>query len=370
MKVTDVSASLFLTILIMSSAPLIAASYLLDHSLRTSLNLGFNPQVVRVLDQASENLRALGKLDADKRDTYRAQFEEVQNLRHIYDNPRLIRSSIEDSIKIYFSVGFIAAILLAVLAASLLSRSIARRYRLTYEELTRQREKVRYLQEMSSWQELARMLAHEIKNPLTPIEVLVSSLSRSYLQKGEHEFREQLDQTQKMIREELDHLKNTVNRFGEFARLPQVDAVERNVSDILTNYVETLAATTEGVEVRFHSDARDARARVDSTLLRQVLSNIVRNGVEANPERRVHFDIALTSDPTQIRISVSNDGVAVPEDLAPRIFDPYVSSKTSKNNMGLGLAIVKKIVIEHGGDVAYREEAGRPCFIIMLPKVA
>ncbi|MFC4311126.1 sensor histidine kinase [Steroidobacter flavus] len=369
MKATDVRVPLFLTILIMSSAPLIAASYLLDRSLRTSLNLGFNPQVVQVLDQASENLRALGKLDADNRDTYRAQFEELQSLRHVYDNPRLIRRSIEDSIKIYFGAGFIAAILLAVVAASLLSSRIARRYRLTYEELIGQREKVRYLQEMSSWQELARMLAHEIKNPLTPIEVLVSSLSRSYLQKGAPEFREQLDQTQKMIREELDHLKNTVNRFGEFARLPRVEAVERNVTDVLAAHIEAMTATTEGAEISFHSDARNARARVDVTLLRQVLSNIVRNGIEANPGRRVRFDIALTSDAKQIQICVANDGVAVPEDLAPRIFDPYVSSKTGNNNMGLGLAIVKKIVIEHGGDVSYRDSTGRPCFVILLPNV-
>ena len=214
------------------------------------------------------------------------------------------------------------------------------------------------------------MLAHGIKNPLTPIEVLVSSLSRSYLQKGEHEFREQLTQTQKMISEELNHLKNTVNRFGEFARLPQVEAMELNVAEVVTHHVRTLAATTEGVELRFHSDTTSARAKVDSTLLRQVLANIIRNGIEANPERQVRFDIQMVSSTDQIRISIANDGVAVPADIAPRIFDPYVSSKTDKGNMGLGLAIVKKIIIEHGGDVAYQERAGRPCFIMTLPRVA
>lgn len=370
MKATDVSVPLFLTILIMSAAPLIAAFYLLDHSLRTSLNLGFNPQVVQVLEQASENLRALGKLDAANRSTYRAQFEELQSLKHVYGNPTLIRGSIEGSIKIYFGVGFVAAISLAILAATLLSKRIAQRYRLTFEELTHQREKVRYLQEMSSWQELARMLAHEIKNPLTPIEVLVSSLSRSYLQKGEPEFREQLAQTQKMISEELNHLKNTVNRFGEFARLPQAEAVEVNVSEVLSHHVRTLAATTQNAELHFHSDAENARARLDSTLLRQVLANIIRNGIEANQERQVRFDIQMVSEADQLRIRIANDGVVVPPEIAPRIFDPYVSSKTGKNNMGLGLAIVKKIIIEHGGDVAYQEQAGRPCFIMKLPRVA
>jgi len=369
MKATDVRVPLFLTILIMSSAPLIAAFHLLDHSLRTSLNLGFNPQVVRALDRASDNLRTLGKLDADNRDSYRAQFDELQDLRHIYDNPKLIRTSLEDSIKIYFGLGFIGAVLLAVVAASLLSRRIARSYRLTYEELTRQREKVRYLQEMSSWQELARMLAHEIKNPLTPIEVLVSSLSRSYLQKGELEFREQLEQTQNMIREELDHLKNTVNRFGEFARLPQVAAVEQNVAAVLAHQLEALTTTMQDAEIQFHSDTAYARARVDSTLLRQALSNIVRNGMEANPGRRTRFDISMTTGAARIEIAIANDGVPVPAELTPRIFDPYVSTKTGPNNMGLGLAIVKKIVIEHGGDVAYREASGRPCFVMTLPRI-
>ena len=179
MKAGDVRIPLFLTILVMSAAPLLAAFYLLDHALETSLNLGFNPQVVRVLDQSSEHLRALGRLDPENRDRYRAQFEEVQNLKQVYSNPTLIRRGIDRSLKIYFGSGFIAAVLLAVLAAILLGQRITQRYRFAFEELTRQREKVRYLQEMSSWQELARMLAHEIKNPLTPIEVLVSSLSRS-----------------------------------------------------------------------------------------------------------------------------------------------------------------------------------------------
>jgi signal transduction histidine kinase len=370
MKAGDVRIPLFLTVLVMSAAPLLAAFYLLDHTLETSLNLGFNPQVVHVLEEGSENLRTLGRLDAENRDAYRAQFEQVQRIKQVYSNPMLVRRSIEDSLKIYFGSGFIGIVLLGVLAAFLLSRRIAKRYRLVFEELTRQREKVRYLQEMSSWQELARMLAHEIKNPLTPIEVLVSSLSRSYLQKSEVEFREQLAKTERMISEELAHLKNTVNRFGEFARLPQVVATEQNVAEVLAHQVGSLASMIEGADLELQAQTSDARARVDSTLLRQVLANIIRNGIEANPSRRVRFDIGLTADADHVQLTLANDGVPVPAELAPRIFDPYVSGKIGKNNMGLGLAIVKKIVIEHGGDIGYVETAGRPTFVITMPRVA
>ena len=370
MKASDVRIPLFLTVLVLSAAPLLAALYLLDHALETSLQLGFNPQVTRTLDAASDNLRTLGRIDATNRDTYRAQFENMQRLKQVYSNPELVRGSIQSSLQIYFVSGFLATLLLGVLAATLLSRRIATRYRLMFEELTRQREKVRYLQEMSSWQELARMLAHEIKNPLTPIEVLVSSLSRSYLQKGEHEFREQLAQTESMIGEELNHLKNTVNRFGEFARLPQVEATEQNVADVLAQHLRALASVTPEAEINFDAHASNARAKIDATLLRQVLANIIHNGMEANPGRHVRFDISLTADTERIQVSLSNDGIPVPRDFSQRIFDPYVTSKPGKNNMGLGLAIVKKIVIEHGGDISYLEAAGRPAFVITLPRLA
>ncbi|WP_129648959.1 sensor histidine kinase [Peristeroidobacter agariperforans] len=370
MKAGDVRIPLFLTILVMSAAPLLAAFYLLDQTLATSLNLGFNPQVVRVLDRSSEHLRTLGRLDAEHRDAYRAHFEEVQSLKQVYSDPALIRRGIEGSLKIYFGAGLIATVLLAVLAAALLSRRIAGRYRLVFEELTSQREKVRYLQEMSSWQELARMLAHEIKNPLTPIEVLVSSLSRSYLQKTEPEFRAQLAKTESMINEELAHLKNTVNRFGEFAQLPQVVVAEQDVAEVLAQQVKILAHAIECAEIDLRVQTSGVRARIDSTLLRQVLTNIVRNGLEANPDRLVRFVVDLTSDASEVRLTLTNDGVPVPTNLAPRIFDPYVSSKTGNNNMGLGLAIVKKIVIEHGGDIAYIEQAGQPAFVITLPRVS
>lgn len=370
MKAGDIRIPLFLTILVMSAAPLFAAFYLLDQALNTSLNLGFNPQVVRVLDQSSEHLRKLGRLDAGQRATYRAHFEEVQNLKQVYSNPALIRHGIERSLKIYFGAGLIATVLLAVLAAAALSRRIAQGYRLVFEELTSQREKVRYLQEMSSWQELARMLAHEIKNPLTPIEVLVSSLSRSYLQKTEPEFREQLARTESMINEELAHLKNTVNRFGEFARLPQVVATEQEVPAILAQQATTLSSFFDAAGIEFRDRAGAVRARIDSTLLRQVLTNIVRNGIEANPQRTVRFVIDLTCSAHQVEITVTNDGAPVSPEIAPRIFDPYVSSKIGNNNMGLGLAIVKKIIIEHGGEIAYREQAGQPAFVIALPRVS
>ena len=366
-----VRGPLFLSILVMAVVPLCAAFYLLDHAVQTSLNLGFNSSVVQALDASSHNLKTLKRLDPEQQDRYREQFEAVERLQQVYADPGLLKTDVLESLRIFFGLGLVAAVLLSMLLAVLLSRRIAALYEKTFDELIRHRQRVRYLEEMASWQDLARMLAHEIKNPLTPIEVLVTSLSKAYTSRSEPEFRALLDQAQTMIVEELGYLKNTVSKFGEFARLPAAQLVESDVSGVMARTVKTLAAHFESADLEIIEDLvpYEARARIDVALFRQIFINIVRNGVEANPGRRVRFALAVSATPDSIHLSISNDGAPVPAELVNRMFDPYVSGKSTKENMGLGLAIVKKIVIEHGGEIAYREEGGRPKFEIVLPRV-
>jgi signal transduction histidine kinase len=367
-----IKALLFLTILVMTVLPFTAAFYFLDHALGTSLDLGFNQSIVQVLNTGSQNLKTLKRLDPGQQDRYRAQFEAVERLKRVYSSPDLVKAGISASLRIYFGLGVAAAVLLSVLLAVLLSRSIARSYERTFDDLIHHKEKVRYLEEMASWQELAKMLAHEIKNPLTPIEVLMSSLSKAYSSKSEREFREQLGQTQTMIAEELSHLKDTVNKFSEFSRLPSVSLVKEDLPSVVAQLVNVIAASFENADIHVTAPPAAAPifARLDATLFRRVLTNIVRNGVEANPGCRVQFLVLMASDEDSVSVSVSNDGPPVPREIAGRIFDPYVCGKSGKDNMGLGLAIVRKIVIEHGGEIAYAEEAARPVFTISLPRVS
>ena len=367
-----IRAPLFLTILVMAVVPLCAAFYLLDRAVATSLDLGFNGSVMHALEDSAHNLKALKRLDPQQQEQYREEFEAVERLQRVYSDPGTLKSEVLDSLRIYFGLGLVAAVLLSMLFAMLLSRRIARLYERTFDELIRHRQKVRYLEEMASWQDLARMLAHEIKNPLTPIEVLVTSLSKAYSSKSGPEFRDLLEQAQTMIVEEIGYLKNTVNKFGEFARLPSAQLVEEDVSSVVAKVVKAAAASFDAAELRTTEQPSplQARARIDVALFRQVLTNIVRNGVEANPDRRVGFDIRLLAMEDSLVLSIANDGQLVPSDLVGRMFDPYVSGKSNKENMGLGLAIVKKIVIEHGGEITYREADGRPTFVIVLPRVS
>jgi signal transduction histidine kinase len=372
MKDGRVATLLLCTILVTTGVPLVASFYFLDDALERSLNLGFNPQIEHALAIASQNLKTLKTLDAANEAHYREEFERISNLAHVYSEPQLLKRAMRDSLKVYFGVGLVGAVLMAVLVAIALGRKINRSYRLAFDELMRHRDRVHYLEQMSSWQELARILAHEIKNPLTPIEVMVTALSRAHEEKTPAQFREQLSAAQAMIGEEISHLKTTVSRFSDFARLPPAQLAIEDPVQIVRGHLTALSAIFDNAELRLRAAdcPVDLRARIDSSLMRQVLTNIVANGVEANPGRRIGFDITIQCDAHTLRIAVSNNGVPVPPDIARHMFDPYISGKAGRDNVGLGLAIVKKIVIEHGGEIAYAEVGGRPCFVITLARVA
>lgn len=362
---------LFLTVLVVSLLPLLAALYFLDRSLQTSLNLGFNPHISRVLEDSSNNLLTLRSLDPQRQAEYRAQFDSIEQLRHVYAQPELVRRSVLGSLRIYFALGLAAALTLAVLVATLLSRRIARAYTQTFEDLSTQREKVRYLQDIATWQALAKMLAHEIKNPLTPIEVLMSALRKAHTQLPNEEFGALLGQTHAMVGEELQHLKRTVDNFSGFARLPEVKLESVNLGALLSTQLQAIGSMFPGATIDWNAAAAtDLRANVDPTLFRQVLTNIVRNGVEANPHRDVCFRVRVAASERRMELSLSNDGAPVPDELVPRLFDPYVSGTRGKENMGLGLAIVRKVVIDHGGDIRYQTRHGQPEFLITLPGVS
>ncbi len=359
-----VAVLLLLAIVVATIAPLVAALYFMDRALQTSLNLGFNAQIMQALEDESRNLRTLRDLDPAQRDLYRRQFEQVEELRQVYSGSELVKEKVLGSLKTYFAVGVVATLLLAVALAALVSRSIARAYSTAFRELIAQRERVAYLEEMASWQALARMLAHEIRNPLTPIEMLVTSLRRAHESMEVDDFSTQLARTETMVGEELQHLRNLVTRFSEFATLPRIQPTAVNLAALLRQHMESIAATCE---LRYRlAGPMDIRASIDPPLFRQVLANIVRNGVEANPGMLVTFDFALAARDGNVELTIANDGVPVPQDIARRMFEPYVSGRNTRDNMGLGLAIVRKILIEHGGEIRYQERGGRPSFEIAL----
>jgi nitrogen fixation/metabolism regulation signal transduction histidine kinase len=242
-------------------------------------------------------------------------------------------------------------------------------------DMRESRARIEYLSRIGAWQEFARRLAHEIKNPLTPIQLAVQELHRSY--KGDDaRFRRTLEDARAIVEEEIATLRRLVGEFSEFARLPEVRAAPADLGVFVREAVdapfrgdESLDDEAISVEVVAEIESGALPVQIDGMLLKRCLDNLIRNAAQAlrgagTPEGRVV--VAARADGDHAILEVRDNGPGVPEDVRERIFDPYYTTKNE--GTGLGLAIVKKIVLEHGGEIDCREAAeGGACLQIRLP---
>jgi len=231
------------------------------------------------------------------------------------------------------------------------------------EELGEARSRVEYLQKVSAWQEVARRLAHEIKNPLTPIQLAIQEL-RSQYRGDDPAYRSRLETASEVLHDEIAVIRRLVDDFSAFAKLPKVDPQPVDLGALVADFAR---AHPEWQDLlRIETPAQPVWALCDRMLIRRVLSNLVENALQAAAERpggptpQVVIRIRLADDPgpaagtgarlrPNARIQVDDNGPGVPAARARRIFDPYFTTKES--GTGLGLAIVRKIVLDHGGDV-------------------
>lgn len=224
----------------------------------------------------------------------------------------------------------------------------------------------------AAWSEVARRLAHEIKNPLTPIQLSAERLRQKYLSKMAPADAETLDRLTTTIVQQVDTMKSMVNTFSDYARTPTINPEKTDLNQLISAVVDLYR--TANPEARFETSFEAALppASVDAGRVRQVFNNLIKNALEASagaqsaPQvfvstRRMQSD---AGDYVEIRVEDRGDGI--PENLLGNLFEPYVTSKTK--GTGLGLAIVKKIVEEHGGLVTLANNAGPgACATIRLP---
>jgi two-component system nitrogen regulation sensor histidine kinase NtrY len=221
-------------------------------------------------------------------------------------------------------------------------------------------------QKAAAWREVARRLAHEIKNPLTPIQLCAERLRRHFTQAPEPT-RALVDECTTTIVGEVESLKGLVDEFSQFARMPAPRAVPTDMHALLDDAL----ALYQGVctEVEFRRRYADAlpRVGVDQEQIRRVVINLVDNAIEAM-DRRGAIDIETEHDRTNsvVRVIVADNGPGIPAAEREKLFLPYYSTK--QRGSGLGLAIVRRIVAEHGGSIAVSDNAPRGTrFAIELP---
>jgi nitrogen fixation/metabolism regulation signal transduction histidine kinase len=251
---------------------------------------------------------------------------------------------------------------------------LTRDFNAMVRDLRESRTRIEYLQRIGAWQEFARRLAHEIKNPLTPIQLAIQELDRTY--RGDDAvFAKRLGDARIIIQEEVAVLRRLTSEFSAFAKLPEAELGLADLNDFLRDASRTLDAVTvltEGEEpvadVVLELSAQPISVRIDAMMLKRCLDNLVRNAAQALGRREPKGKIVIKSERRGLRalLQVHDNGPGVPEPDRARIFDPYFTTKGE--GTGLGLPIVKKVVLEHGGEISCTDsELGGAAFRIELP---
>jgi two-component system, NtrC family, nitrogen regulation sensor histidine kinase NtrY len=222
-------------------------------------------------------------------------------------------------------------------------------------ELERSREKIIQTEKIAAWQEIAQRLAHEVKNPLTPIRLAAERALRKF-QTQSADFPEVLESSVRSIVGEVDNLSALLSEFRAFSRLPAPNAesvdMETLLNGVFTSYAAQEVAHPE-LEV-----PEDLRVEADPAQIRQVFSNLVKNAVEAaGPTGRVAIraDYIIKERGAYCRVQIEDSGPGIPDDLHRSIYDPYMTTKS--NGTGLGLAIVQRIVFDHGGQIWFETQS-------------
>ncbi|MGC3997437.1 MAG: ATP-binding protein [Anaeromyxobacter sp.] len=244
---------------------------------------------------------------------------------------------------------------------------LARAFNAMVREVREGRDRIVYLEKISGWQEVARRLAHEIKNPLTPMQLAYQQLEARWKKApGEAAFGKLLGEVGDILREEIGTLQRLVDEFSAFAKLPDVRPEPADLGDFVDEFVRTSPQLRADADVAVVRAGGRCPVALDRVMLRRVLANLCANAVEASRPARPHVHLGVARTRDRAVLTVADEGPGIDRDLRARIFNPYFTTKGT--GTGLGLAIVKKIVLQHGGEIQAGERpGGGASFTIALP---
>src|SRR6202790_1264485 len=236
------------------------------------------------------------------------------------------------------------------------------------EDLVQQKDRTLQVERVAAWRELARRLAHELKNPLFPLQVTVENLMRAK-QKSPEMFEEVFHEGTATLLAEINNLKTIIGRFSEFSRMPQPQRRPTQVNDVVRSVLRVFhAQLQEKNQISVRTELADALPEIsaDPDLLHRALQNLVLNAIDAMPQGgELAFRTATLGD--RIEISVSDTGSGLTQEECGRLVTPYYTTK--QHGTGLGLAIVQSVVSDHGGKISVEstKEKGAT-FRIELPR--
>jgi nitrogen fixation/metabolism regulation signal transduction histidine kinase len=232
-------------------------------------------------------------------------------------------------------------------------------------ELEASASKLAQQERETAWREMAQQVAHEIKNPLTPMKLRMQHLQRTWSEKPE-EFNQRLTEFVQSMSDQIDTLSRIAEEFSHFAKMPQPQLLEVNLTEISSNVVTTYDSENTSVHLYLHNKDH-IHILGDKTQLVRIFNNLINNALQAIPdERQKNVTLSLRQGARGVIVKITDNGIGIVPEIKKRIFMPNFTTRSTGS--GLGLAMVKSMVQLMGGDVAFRTVVDKgSSFFVFLP---
>ena len=224
--------------------------------------------------------------------------------------------------------------------------------------LKNQQEKLIINERYKAWGNLSRKLAHEIKNPLTPIQLTIDRIRTKYTGQITNEDQQSFKENLKIINSQIKQIENLVNEFSDFARMPKPTLKKNNLVKLLNENIKLLSEVNKSIEINFNKKDEEILLECDKEQISRVFINLIKNSIESieqkvekNPDFKKKILIDISSNNDHILISIEDNGVGFDKNNIEEILNPYYTTK--KNGTGLGLSIVNKIINDHKGELEF-----------------
>ena len=242
--------------------------------------------------------------------------------------------------------------------------SLVNSYNKMIDDLEDSAERLAKTEREQAWQEMAKQVAHEIKNPLTPMRLTVQSFQKnSGLKKGEGQ-KDKLNDFCDTLIEQIDTMSNVATSFSDFATLPKTQLEKTDIVDATKKVVEIF----EQNNISLETSSENIFIKLDKEQWIRVMTNLIKNSIQAIPhDREPIIHIKITESLKTVRVIVSDNGLGVSKNNRDKIFEPKFTTKS--DGMGLGLGIVRSIINSHRGKISYKSKSKKGTdFKISLPK--
>ena len=229
-------------------------------------------------------------------------------------------------------------------------------------QIKEQKERLSFKEKEEAWREMAKQVAHEVKNPLTPMKLTIQNFERKF-DPNDPEIHEKVKKLSKTVVDQIDLVAKVASAFSQFAQLPEKNDESFDLNSEIKNIIHIFSDE----RIYFHANQEIIMIKMDKIYLSRIITNLVANASQARDENRENLiNVDVEQRQKRIIISIEDKGTGIPENLYDRIFEPNFTSKTS--GTGLGLSMVRKMIEDYKGEISVKSEVGKgTIFTISMP---